>query len=301
MLDGLRNQLRALKEALLTRELTEDELEELAEGAVLSLVSNDVAYEVAERIVSELKRKLVGIKVRRSEDVASIFDDTLREILRSIFDEAGRVDFCATLVEELRRSKPFTVLFLGVNGVGKTTSIAKLASLLKGKGFTVVLACSDTYRAGAIEQLEHHAKKIGVKMIKQKYGADPAAVAYDAIEYARAHHADVVLLDTAGRMYTKRNLMDEMKKIVRVAQPNFTFLVVDALAGNDAVRQAREFLDHVGFDGVFLAKFDADFRGGAALSVVYETKKPIVFVGTGQRYADIRSFNADEYISALLG
>lgn len=301
MLDGLRNQLKALREALLTKALTEDELSELTASAVISLVSNDVAYEVAEKIIGELKEKLLGMRVRRGEDAAAVLERALRETIRSVFVEAEKVDFCKKLAEELQREKPYVVLFLGVNGVGKTTSIAKLAALLKSKGYGVVLACSDTYRAGAIEQLEQHAKSIGVKMIKQRYGADPAAVAFDAIQYAKAHYVDVVLLDTAGRMHTQRNLMDEMRKIVRVARPNFIFLVVDALAGSDAARQAHEFLDQVGFDGIFLAKFDADVRGGAALSVVYETKKPIIFVGTGQRYSDIKPFDVDEYISILLG
>ncbi len=189
---------------------------------------------------------------------------------------------------------------MGINGTGKTTSIAKVAKLLMKKGYSVILACSDTYRAGSIEQLEEHAKRLGVRMIKHKYGADPAAVAYDAIAHAKAHGVSVVLIDTAGRIQTNKNLMNELGKIKRVINPDLTVLTVDALTGNDAVMQAKEFHKSVGIDGTILTKVDADVKGGAALSVTYVTEKPIVFIGTGQEYEDLEEFSPERFTQMIL-
>jgi fused signal recognition particle receptor len=189
---------------------------------------------------------------------------------------------------------------MGINGTGKTTTIAKTAYFLLKKGYTVVLACSDTFRAGAIEQLEEHAKKVGVKVIKHKYGSDPAAAAFDAVNYARSKGINVVLIDTAGRMQTNRNLLDEMKKIARVAQPDLKILVVDALTANDAVEQSKVFNEAVGVDAVILTKLDADARGGAALSIAYTIKKPILFLGVGQKYEDLTIFNASFILDKLI-
>jgi len=183
-------------------------------------------------------------------------------------------------------------MFVGVNGSGKTLSIAKMATILKENGYSSVMAAGDTFRAGAIEQLGIHADKIGVKIIKHGPGADPAAVAYDAIEHAKAKHKDVVLLDTAGRMQTNINLMDEMAKIKRIAQPDLILFVGDALAGNDAVEQAKRFNEIVGIDGVILTKVDTDAKGGSALSVAYTIGKPLLFIGVGQEYTDQIPFDA---------
>src|SRR3989475_7498051 len=187
--------------------------------------------------------------------------------------------------------RPFVVMFVGVNGTGKTTTIAKLAYHIMKKGYTCVVAAADTFRAGAIEQLEKHAEAVGFKLIKHNAGADPAAVAFDAVEHARARRRDVVLIDTAGRMQTNTNLMDQMKKIKRVANPHMVVFVGDALAGNDAVEQARTFYEAVGFDAAILSKIDADAKGGAALSIAYSVGKPILFVGTGQGYDDLQVFD----------
>ncbi|MDH5636451.1 MAG: signal recognition particle-docking protein FtsY, partial [Candidatus Bathyarchaeota archaeon] len=196
--------------------------------------------------------------------------------------------------------EPYSILFVGINGTGKTTSIAKVAEFLMKKGHSVVLACSDTYRAGSIEQLEEHAKRLGVRMIKHKYGADPASVAYDAISHAKARGINVVLIDTAGRIQTDRNLMNELGKIKRVISPDITILTVDALTGNDAVMQAEEFHKSVGIDGTILTKVDADVKGGAALSVTYVTRKPIVFIGTGQTYKDLQDFDPEQFTQMIL-
>src|SRR6266568_1491899 len=196
--------------------------------------------------------------------------------------------------------RPFVVMFVGVNGTGKTTTIAKLAYHIQKKGYTCVVAAADTFRAGAIEQLEKHAESVGFKLIKHKAGADPAAMAFDAVEHARARSRDVVLIDTAGRMQTNQNLMDQMKKIKRVTNPNLVLYIGDALAGNDAIEQAKQFHEAVGLDGVVLTKLDADAKGGAALSMAKTIGKPVVFVNVGQTYKDIRRFETKWMVDRLL-
>ena len=191
-------------------------------------------------------------------------------------------------------------MFIGTNGTGKTTTIAKLAYYLRKKGYRVVLAAADTFRAGSIEQLKFHADKLNLRVISHKYGSDAAAVAYDAIEHAKARNIDVVLIDTAGRMQTDRNLMDEVSKIKRIANPDLTILIVDSLTGNDAVQQAITFNNYIGVDAIILTKTDADEKGGTAISVVYSIKKPIIFIGTGQKYEDLAEFNPKFYLERIL-
>jgi len=193
------------------------------------------------------------------------------------------------------------IVFIGINGTGKTTTVAKIANLLMKKGFTVVLACADTYRTGSIEQIEEHARRLGVKTIKHSYGADAAAVAYDTVNYAKSHGTNVVLIDTAGRMQTNKNLIDEMKKIVRVAKPDITLLVLDSLIGNDAVEQGSTFSEAVPIDGIILTKLDADAKGGSAISVSSVTKKPVIFMGVGQGYGDLIIFDPTFIVNKILG
>jgi fused signal recognition particle receptor len=202
--------------------------------------------------------------------------------------------------EKRKKGEPFAIVFVGINGTGKTTTIAKIAQFLNKKGYSVVLACSDTYRAGSIEQLEEHARRLGIRMIKHKYGADPAAVAYDTISHAKAHGINIVLIDTAGRIQTNRNLMNELEKIKRVVDPDLTILIVDSLTGNDAVMQAEEFHKSVNIDAAILTKVDADVKGGSAISVTYVTKKPILFIGTGQAYDDLEEFNPEKFVDMIL-
>jgi len=202
--------------------------------------------------------------------------------------------------EKRKKGEPYVIVFVGINGTGKTTTIAKLVQFLTKKGYSVVLACSDTYRAGSIEQLEEHAKRLGVRMIKHEYGADPAAVAYDTVNHAKAHGTNVVLIDTAGRIQTNRNLMNELAKIKRIVNPDMTILTVDSLTGNDAIMQAEEFHKSVGIDATILTKVDADVKGGSALSVTYVTKKPILFIGTGQKYEDLEEFKPEKFLELIL-
>ena len=234
------------------------------------------------------------------EDRKEIVKTNLHEVLLEILSTKEEISLLENVERKRKMKEPYSILFVGINGTGKTTTIAKVAEFLMKKGYSVVLACSDTYRAGSIEQLEEHAKRLGVRMVKHKYGADPAAVAYDAISHAKARGINVVLIDTAGRIQTDRNLMGELGKIKRVINPDLTILTVDALTGNDAVMQAEEFHKSVGIDGTILTKVDADVKGGAALSVTYVTRKPIVFIGTGQTYKDLQDFNPEQFTQMIL-
>jgi len=282
--------------ALLKGEVVMDEkkLDELLWDFQMSLLESDVALEVAEKLSSDLKERLYGRRFRRGVDLGEVVRDSLKESLREILIEGPPL-------LELMDKKPFVIVFVGVNGTGKTTTIAKVAHLLMSHGKSVVLAASDTFRAGAIEQLSIHAERLGVKLIKHEKGSDPAAVAYDAIEHARARDKDAVLIDTAGRMETNVNLLDEMKKIVKVAKPDLVLFVGDALTGNSAVEQARRFMEAVPLDGIILTKTDADARGGSAISMAYTIKRPVFFLGTGQEYGDLKRFETDWFLEEVLG
>jgi fused signal recognition particle receptor len=225
----------------------------------------------------------------------------LREVLRELLQGSGDVKFFEALNRCKNEHRPAIVLFVGVNGTGKTSSIAKIGHLLLADGFSVIMAAADTYRTGSIEQIEEHARRIGIRAIKHDYGGDAAAVAFDAVNYAKAHGVNVVLIDSAGRMQTNKNLLEEMKKIVRVVKPDLTILVVDALTGNDAVEQGRIFSEAVTVDGVILTKLDADAKGGSAISMTTIIGKPIFFATVGQNYDDLLPFNPDQMVSKIVG
>ena len=289
-----------IKEKAGTREIKAGDLEEVLDDLKIELVEAEVAFDVAEAIASELERRLVGVRVPRGTKVDELVRNTLKDILLKIVGLRG-----LDVVEEAKRacrpgSRPFVVVFLGVNGVGKTTTIAKLGYKAKHEGITPVLAAADTFRAGAQEQLRLHAEKLSVPFIGGRYGADPASVAFDAIEYARARNYCLVLIDTAGRIHTDYDLMGELRKIVRVAKPNLKVLVVDALTGNDAVEQARIFKQEVGVDGVIITKADADVKGGTAISVAAAIRKPILYIGTGQGYSDIERFDPIAFVEKII-
>ncbi len=278
------------------KKLKEEKIDDFLWDLEISLMGADVAVDVIEKLKEDIKKELVGKKVKIGADVGAIVESTLKKSLKKILDKKFDFD---EFIENCER--PCVIMFLGVNGTGKTTVIAKLAKYLMDRGRSVVIAASDTFRAGAIEQISIHGENLGVKVIKHQAGGDPAAVAYDAIEHAKAKHRDVVLIDTAGRMQTNRNLMDEMKKIKRVAKPHLTVFVGDSLAGNDAIEQARAFDSEVGVDAIILTKIDADAKGGAAVSIAYEIGKPILFLGTGQEYDDLMKFDVDWFINRIFG
>ena len=300
MFEKLRKGLSGVVNKIVTTELKAEKLRPILEDFNLNLIENDVAVPVADYICGEMEKRLEGVQVKRLEDRKEIVKTNLHQVLLEILTTKEEISLLENVERKRRMNEPYSILFVGINGTGKTTSIAKVAKFFMKKGYSVVLACSDTYRAGSIEQLEEHAKRLGVRMIKHKYGADPAAVAYDTISHAKARGINVVLIDTAGRIQTDRNLMGELGKIKRVINPDVTILTVDALTGNDAVMQAEEFHKTVGIDGTILTKVDADVKGGAALSVTYVTHKPIVFIGTGQTYEDLQDFNPERFTQMIL-
>jgi fused signal recognition particle receptor len=283
---------RVHREVLLDRK----KLDETFFDFEMTLLESDVALEVCEKITSDLKGRLYGKKIKKDQ-LEGMIKEALENSLLEIFPKKPK-----SIVELVREKhpKPYVIVFVGVNGTGKTTTIAKIAHLLQKSGLSCVFAASDTFRAGAMEQLQKHADKLGVRMIRHAKGADPAAVAFDAIEHARAHNRDAVLIDTAGRMETNVNLMDEMKKIVRVAKPDLTLFIGDALTGNAAIDQAEMFDRAVPIEGVILTKADADAKGGSAISISYIIKKPIFFLGTGQKYDDLVEFDPQWFVRQIL-
>lgn len=303
MLSRLREKIAGfvnrLAELIETRELKESELEDVLEAFKYELMEGDVSPDVAEAITSDLKSSLVGIRVRRSVDVREVVRDSLARTIERLLPDPP--DLLERVRERCSSRGTYVIMVMGVNGVGKTTSIAKLAWLLKNQGIPVLLVAGDTFRAGAQEQLARHAEVIGAPIIRARYGGDPAAVAFDAINFAKKRGYCAVIVDTAGRMHTDEDLMSELSKVARVARPDFKLLVIDALTGYDAVEQARAFERGVGVDGLFLAKVDADVKGGSGLSASVTVGKPIVFLGTGQRYQDIVPFTKQWLVSRLVG
>ena len=285
----------AFTDSILGKMIRERKLDDLLDDLETILLESDVALPVAEEIKEALKGELVGRRLRRDVDMEDFVEEALQAAIRKVL-AVEPVDLDAYIDSH---PKPVVLMFVGVNGTGKTTAIARIAHRLKKRGLSVVLAAGDTFRAGAIEQIDLHAQRLGVKIIKHQAGSDPAAVAFDAVEHARARYKDVVLIDTAGRMQTNTNLMDEMKKIKRIAQPNLVIFVGDALAGNDAVEQARAFDAAVGIDLAILTKIDADAKGGAALSIAHAVGRPVAFVGTGQNYEDLEPFDPDWMVERL--
>ncbi|WP_321422363.1 signal recognition particle-docking protein FtsY [uncultured Methanobacterium sp.] len=280
--------------------ISEKDIDDILFELELALLEGDVAMEVAEQIVKSVKEDLVGRKIKRRSDVAKFTREALKKAISDILVVDG--PNLEELVQNAKKTgEPLKIMFVGVNGTGKTTTISKIADHYVKEGYSPVIAASDTFRAGAIEQISYHAEKVGVKIIRHQKGADPAAVAYDAVEHARAKKKELVLIDTAGRMQTNVNLMDEMKKIQRVVKPDLAIFVGDALTGNDAVEQARKFDDAVGVDGIILTKADADAKGGAALSIGHVINKPILFLGVGQGYGDIMEFHPDWMVEQVLG
>ncbi len=277
--------------------INQNKLEEVLYDLEMVLLESDVALPVTKEIVDSFADDIKGMRITRKLE----FDEAVREGLKRAVEKALTAESIDFYEFVMKTQKPVVIMFVGVNGTGKTTTIAKLAHSLQKRGLSCVIAAADTFRAGAVEQLEQHGAKLGVKVIAHKAGSDPAAVAYDAIEHAQARHRDVVLIDTAGRMQTNLNLMEQMKKIKRVASPHMVVFVGDALAGNDVVEQAKKFQETVGFDAAMLAKIDADAKGGAALSIAHTVGKPILFVGTGQGYDDLQEFNARWLVERIFG
>jgi fused signal recognition particle receptor len=278
------------------RRLREETVDNVLDDLEIALLQSDVALPVIERVRRDLRKELAGKKLRVGADAEAAIKTSLEHSVRAILAKPP-VNLAATI--RAHAAKPYIILFVGVNGTGKTTTIAKIAGWLAQQKLSSVIAASDTFRAGAIEQLLVHGERLGIRVVRQQEGSDPAAVAFDAVQHARARHLDAVLVDTAGRQHTNENLIEEAKKIRRVVVPALTVFVGDALSGNDVVEQARLFDKAIGIDGLILTKLDADAKGGAALSATFVTKKPILFVGVGQGYGDLLPFDPDWLVRRL--
>ncbi|GAB3690234.1 signal recognition particle-docking protein FtsY [Salinarchaeum chitinilyticum] len=277
--------------------IEEEDLEGPLQDLEMSLLASDVEMDVAQALLDNIREELVGETRTVTTSTGAVVEEALQNALLDVIS-VGQFDF----EERLQQAdKPVVIVFTGVNGVGKTTSIAKLSEYLADRGLSSVMANGDTFRAGANQQIREHADVLDRKLIAHEQGGDPAAVIYDAVEYAEANDVDVVLGDTAGRLHTSDGLMDQLAKIDRVVEPDMTLFVDEAVAGQDAVNRAREFDDAASIDGTILTKADADSGGGAAISIAHVTGKPILFLGTGQGYDDIERFDPEWIASELLG
>ncbi|MCX8158904.1 MAG: signal recognition particle-docking protein FtsY [Candidatus Pacearchaeota archaeon] len=284
---------KLMKKFSSSQRLTKEQFDEVFQELEIILLENNVALEVVEKIKKDLETSLIGMEIKRDKLYYQIIESLKISILEVLIEPPN-------LIQAIKESKePYVILFFGINGSGKTTTIAKLAHLLKKNNISSVIAAADTFRAASIEQLKIHCSNLNIPIISNNYGADPASVAFDAISYAKKNHIKVVLIDTAGRMYTKLNLMKEMEKIVRVSNPNLKIFVGESITGNDATEQAKMFNETAGIDGIILTKADVDEKAGTILSVSYVTKKPIYFLGTGQSYDDLMPFKKKEILKNL--
>lgn len=277
--------------------ISEEDFEAYSEDLEMILLENNVAVEVSEKIIKQLKESIVGKEFLKKEiegQIKESLKDIIYKILIEPFDLIEKIKD-----KKLTEHKPYIILFCGINGTGKTTTIAKIANLLKEKKLSCVLAAGDTFRAASIEQLRKHGTKLNIEVVSHKYGSDPASVGFDAIKYAEKNHIDVVLIDTAGRMHTEKNLMAQIEKIAKVCKPDTKLFIGESITGNDIIEQIKTFNNSVKIDGIILAKADIDEKGGTALSVGYTTGKPILYLGTGQEYKDLQKFDKNKFVESL--
>jgi fused signal recognition particle receptor len=300
MFDNLRNAFSSAAKSFSEKELKDKDIEDVLFQLEIALMESDVATEVIESIKTTLKEQLIGTKINKNE-IENFVKNSLIQSISDLFDSLPKVDIIANIESKKNSNEPYIILFVGINGTGKTTTLAKIAYMLQKSKFSLVVAASDTFRAGAIEQLREHTNRLKLKLVAQNYGSDPAAVSRDAVLYAKSHKIDCVLVDTAGRMQTSKNLMEQIEKITNVVKPDLKIFVGDSLAGNDAVNQAREFHKHTNFECAILTKSDADARGGAALSIVKVTSTPVVYVGVGQEYEDLKPFDKELFLETVFG
>jgi len=276
-----------------------DVLDTLLEELEWVLLESDISSDAVTAIIDALRNTLVGARLRKGADLSKVLEASLKRALQNLL-AAGYWDFDASVQAYVDKGDlPVVIMMVGVNGTGKTTTAAKIAHRLQSRGLSVIAAAGDTFRAGAIQQLESHCENLGIRCISSQRGGDAAAVVRDAIDSAKAKKIDVVLVDTAGRMQNKTNLMKELNKVRRIANPHLTLFVGDALAGNDAVDQAKMFQEIMKFDGAVLTKMDTDAKGGAGLSIAFATGRPIVFAGIGQGYDDLLQFEPTWLLNQL--
>jgi fused signal recognition particle receptor len=291
-----------IKSAFLgTIRLNDSEINSFLDALKISMLESDVSYNTTEDFLADLDSKLREKQIN-SKRIREELTETVRGSLLSILESAPKKINVDQFVKERKDSGeiPVKILFLGPNGAGKTTTIAKLAHHFKNRGISTVLSASDTFRAAAIEQIEHHAKKIGVHVVKSTYGADPASIAFDAVAYARAHGMDLVLIDSAGRQETNKSLINEAQKIVRVAKPDITIFVGESTSGNQIAEQINGFNKFVKIDGIILTKLDVDAKGGGAISISHTTGIPVLFFGMGEGYDALVAYNPRIILDAIL-
>ena len=284
-----------IKQVIVTKKISEQTFNEMFADLEIGLMENNVALEVVDKIRSDLKNEIVDKPIKRDE-VEAVVLNALKESISGLLN-IKRPNLLELI--KSKKDKPYIIAFVGVNGSGKTTTLSKMVNYFQNHNLKCVLAAADTFRSAAIQQLEEHAKKLNVPLVKHDYGADPAAVAFDAIKMAKARNFDVVLIDTAGRQHSNVNLVDEMKKIIRVAKPDMKLYIGEMISGNDCIEQIQQFDSAISIDGAILTKADIDEKGGTAISVSYVTQKPILFLCTGQEYNDIEEFNPEKILQSL--
>lgn len=301
MFEKLRKIFSETAKNLGQKSISKKDIDSILDELQISLMENDVAHEIVDEMTSKIKTEIMDLKLERSENSDQVITTKLYSFLHELFLSTNtKTDVIQSILEKKKsKAGPYSIVFLGINGTGKTTTVAKFCKLLRDRGISVVLAAADTHRAGAIEQITYHGNNLNVKVISQRYGADPSAVARDALEHAKKNYIEAVLIDTAGRMQTSKNLMEEVSKIIRVIKPDLKIFVGDSLAGNDTVNQAREFYEYTKYDGSILTKSDADSKGGAAISIAYLTHKPILYLGIGQGYGDLEEFDHDRFLDSI--
>ncbi|MFH1365615.1 MAG: signal recognition particle-docking protein FtsY [archaeon] len=285
---------KKLKVKFYSTEISKQDFDEYSEELELLLVENNVALEVAEKIIKSLEKKIVGKEIPKNK-----LEEEIKESLKEIIKQVLIEPFDLIYMIKRKKEKPYVILFCGINGSGKTTTIAKFASKLKKQGLSCVIAAGDTFRAASIEQIKKHGEKLGIKVIANEYGSDPASVGFDAISYAKKHSIDCVLIDTAGRMHTAKNLLREIEKISKVCNPDTKIFVGESITGNDSIEQIKGFNSAIGIDGIILSKADVDEKGGTALSVGYTTGKPILYLGTGQEYQELEEFSKNKILEKI--
>jgi fused signal recognition particle receptor len=301
LFEKLRKIFSETAKSLGQKSISKKDIDSILDELQISLMENDVAHEIVDDLTSKIKTEILELKLERDENSDEVITTRLYSFLHELFMSTNvKTDIIQAILDKKKsKAGPFSIIFLGINGTGKTTTVAKFCKLLRDKGISVVLAAADTHRAGAIEQITQHGNNLKVKVISQRYGADPSAVARDALEHAKKNYIEAVLIDTAGRMQTSKNLMEEVSKIIRVIKPDMKIFVGDSLAGNDTVNQAREFFEYTKYDGSILTKSDADSKGGAAISIAYLTHKPILYLGMGQGYGDLEEFDHDRFLDSI--
>ena len=297
MLDKVKNAVSNISKIAVEKQISEKELDRVMENLTIELLESEIPFDLVEQISENIKKQMIDKKFARSDEFKEIIKSEFTKTIKEIFQKVEDVDLIQLI--NSKESKPFKILIVGINGSGKTTTVAKIGHLLKENNISSAIVAGDTFRSGAIEQIKEHADRLELKLISQKYGSDPAAVARDGVEYSKTHNIDAVIIDTSGRVQTNSNLMQEVLKIKNVVNPDFTVFIGDSLAGNDLVSQTHEFFKFTDFNGSILTKVDADVKGGAILSILSETGKPIIYIGTGQEYKDLEKFNEKRFLSGL--